>query len=52
MKLDKKTKQAEWLRTHTLSREQLQKLLDDKMKRACALHQQLNKQQMLIQKHR
>ena len=52
MKLDKKTKQAEWLRTHTLSREQLQKLLDDKIKRACQLHQQLNKQQMLIQQHR
>jgi hypothetical protein len=52
MKLDKKTKQAEWLRTHTLSKEQLQKLLDDKMKRAHDLHQQLSRQQMLIQQHR
>jgi len=52
MTLDKKTKQAEWLRTHTLSKEQLQKLLDDKMKRASDLHQQLSRQQMLIQQHR
>ena len=52
MKLDEKTKQAEWLRTHTLSKEQLQKLLDDKMKRAHDLHQQLSRQQMLIQQHR
>ena len=52
MTLDKKTKQAEWLRTHTLSKEQLQKLLDDKLKRAYDLHQQLNKREIVIQKHR
>jgi DNA-binding Xre family transcriptional regulator len=51
MKLDKKIKEAEWTRTHTLSKEQLQKLLDGKMKRAQHMHQ-LNKREMLNQRHR
>lgn len=52
MELDKKVKEADWVQTHTLTKEQLQKLLDAKLKRAYQMHQQLTKQDMIFYKYR
>jgi DNA-binding Xre family transcriptional regulator len=52
MTIDKKIKEVDWTQTHTLSKEQLQKLLDDKLKRAYHMHQLLNKREMSVQRHR
>ena len=43
----KQKNDAEWLRSHTLSPEQLQKLLDDKMKRAYHMHQIVKRESLL-----
>jgi len=48
----KEMQNAEWVRTHTLSQEQLQKLLDAKMSRAYNLRQAIKKREMSLQKHR
>jgi hypothetical protein len=52
MTLEKKIKEAEWTQSHTLNKEQLQKLLNDKLKRAYHMHQLLNKREMSVQRHR
>jgi hypothetical protein len=43
---NKKLKEAEWTQSHTLSKQQLQKLLDDKLKRAYHMHLRLNKREI------
>lgn len=48
----KKQQEAEWVKKHTLSQEQLQKLLDEKFARAYNLRQALAKREMSLQRHR
>ena len=48
----KRKQDVEWTRMHTLSQEQLQKLLDGKFERAYNLHQALSKREMSLQRHR
>jgi len=48
----KKLKEAEWIKAHTLTKEQSKQLIQSKFKRAEAMHKALKKQEMLIQKHR
>lgn len=49
---DKRLKQAEWIRQHTLTREQTQHLILNKLKRAEAMHNALTRQEMSLQRHR
>jgi hypothetical protein len=48
---NKKLKEAEWLRQHTLTQEQTKQLILNKLKRATE-HLALTKREMLVQKHR
>jgi hypothetical protein len=48
----KKLKEAEWIRQHTLTKDQTKQLILNKLKRATELQSALAKQEMLIQKHR
>ena len=48
----KKLKEVEWLRQHTLTREQTKQLILNKFKRAELMHSALTKREMLLQKHR
>jgi hypothetical protein len=43
--IEKKIKEAEWTVTHTLTKEQFQKLIQNKMKRATQYHRAINKQE-------
>jgi hypothetical protein len=42
---EKKIKEAEWLATHTLTKEQFKQLIQNKMKRAAHYHRAVNKQE-------
>lgn len=48
----RKQQEAEWVKKHTLSQEQLQKLLDEKIARAYNLHQAITTREMSLQRHR
>ena len=48
----KKLKEAEWLRQHTLTKEQTKQLILDKLKRAEAMHFLQMKREMPNHKHR
>jgi len=48
----KKLKEAEWLRQHTLTREETKQLILNKFKRAEAMHLALKKREMPNHKHR
>ena len=49
---NKKLKEIEWIRQHTLTQEQTKQLILNKLKRAEAMHLAFKRQEMLIQKHR
>ena len=49
---NKKLKEAEWIRQHTLTQEQTKQLILNKFRRATDLHYALAKREMLVQKHR
>ena len=48
----KKQKEAEWIRQHTLTKDQTKQLILNKLKRAEAMHLALKKREMFVQKHR
>ena len=48
----KKLKEAEWLRQHTLTKEQTKQLILDKFKRAEAMHSAFRQREMPNHKHR
>ena len=48
----KKLKEAEWIRQHTLTREETKQLILNKFKRAEAMHLALRKREMPNHKHR
>ena len=48
----KKLKEAEWLRQHTLTKEQTKQLILDKFKRAEAMHSALKQREMPNHRHR
>jgi hypothetical protein len=48
----KKQKEAEWIRQHTLTRDQTKQLILNKFKRAEEMHKAFKRQEMLVQKHR
>jgi hypothetical protein len=48
----KKLKEAEWLRQHTLTKEQARQLILNKLKRAEAMHKALKQREMFVSKHR
>jgi len=48
----KKLKEAEWLRQHTLTREETKQLILNKLKRAEDMHLALRKREMLVSKRR
>ena len=48
----KRLKEAEWIRQHTLTKDQTKQLILNKLKRATDLHYALVKREMLVQKHR
>ena len=47
---NKKLKEIEWIRQHTLTQEQTKQLILDKLKRAETMH--IKQREMLVQKHR
>ena len=49
---DKKLKEAEWIRQHTLTKEQTKELILNKLKRAEAMHFAVKKQRTLGQPQR
>ena len=49
---NKKIKQSEWLRQHTLTQEQLKQLFENKLKRAKDMHIAFKKQEVLVQGRR
>jgi hypothetical protein len=49
---NKKLKEAEWLRQHTLTPEQSKQLILNKLKRAEAMYSALKKREMFVSKHR
>jgi hypothetical protein len=48
----KKLEEAEWLRQHTLTKEQTKQLILDKFKRAEAMHSAFRQREMPNHKHR
>ena len=48
----KKVKEAEWIKTHTLTKDQTKQLILNKLRRATEMHNALKRQEMLVQKHR
>ena len=48
----KKLKEAEWIRQHTLTKEQTKQLILNKLKRAEDMHSALIKREMFLQKRR
>jgi hypothetical protein len=48
----KKMKEAEWLRQHTLTREETKQLILNKLKRAEVMHLALRQREMPNHKHR
>ena len=48
----KKLKEAEWLRQHTLTKEQTKQLILDKFKRAEVMHSAFRQREMPNHKHR
>jgi hypothetical protein len=48
----KKLEEAEWLRQHTLTKEQTKQLILDKLKRAEAMYSALRQREMPNHKHR
>ena len=48
----KKLKEAEWLRQHTLTKDQTKQLILNKLKRATDMHLALRKREMFVSKHR
>jgi len=48
----KKIREAEWIKTHTLTKDQTLQLIQNKLRRATEMHLALNKREMLVQKHR
>jgi len=51
MTLDKKIKEAEWIKMHTLTKDQTKQLILNKLRRATEMHKALAKREMLVQKH-
>lgn len=50
--MNKKLKEAEWIRMHTLNKDQFNKLIQEKLKRAAEEQAALHRQEILIQKYR
>lgn len=50
--MNKKLKEAEWVRMHTLNKDQVNKLIQEKLKRAAEQQAALYRQEILIQKYR
>ena len=48
----KKLKEAEWLRQHTLTKDQTKQLIINKFRRAEEMHLALRKREMCLHKHR
>jgi hypothetical protein len=48
----KKQKEAEWIRQHTLTKDQTKQLILNKLKRAEDMHRALTKREMFLQKRR
>ncbi len=48
----KKLNEAEWLRQHTLTKDQTKQLILNKLKRAEDMQSALKKREMFVQKHR
>lgn len=48
----KKQKEAEWIRQHTLTREETKQLILNKFKRAEDMQSALRKREMFVSKHR
>jgi UDP-N-acetylglucosamine:LPS N-acetylglucosamine transferase len=48
----KKQKEAEWIRQHTLTKEQIKQLILDKFKRAEAMQSALKQREMPNHRHR
>ena len=48
----KKLKEAEWLRQHTLTKDQTRQLILNKFRRAEEMHNALKKREMFLHKHR
>jgi hypothetical protein len=48
----KKLTEAEWIRQHTLTKDQTKQLILNKLKRATDMHSALTTREMLVQKHR
>jgi hypothetical protein len=48
----KKQKEAEWIRQHTLTKDQTKQLILNKLKRAEDMHLALRKREMFVSKHR
>jgi hypothetical protein len=49
---NKKLKEVEWIRQHTLTKDQTKQLILNKLKRAEEMHIAFKRQEMLVQKHR
>jgi|APCry1669190119_1035276.scaffolds.fasta_scaffold78918_1 hypothetical protein len=50
--IDKKKKEIEWWKTHTLTDEEKRKLIQEKLERAQNYLKSLTQREMLIQKYR
>lgn len=48
----KKLKEVEWIRQHTLTKDQTKQLILNKLKRAEEMHLALKKREMFLHKHR
>jgi hypothetical protein len=48
----KKIKEADWIKAHTLTKDQTRQLILNKLRRASEMHLALKKREVLIQKHR
>jgi hypothetical protein len=49
---NKKLKEVEWIRQHTLTQEQTRQLILAKLKRAEEMHLAFKRQEMFVSKHR
>ena len=47
----KKVKEAEWIKMHTLTKDQTKQLILNKLRRATEMHKTLAKREMPLQKH-
>lgn len=50
--MDKKLKEAEWFKKHTLDKDQFNKLIQEKLKRAAEQHAAMKKHEILVERYR